>query len=131
MQSGWTTSERNDGCKTASFLKQSDCEDEECRVQLMDKWHKIKCVPISFGVSSFSCSRWCHKFNSFLGTISTSIKLCLETFRKASTNKMKESHNTGNRIFDVIHCRSFLFIVRLQSGPQSGRFTCRSSPTNQ
>ena len=82
-------------------MKQSECSGSNCKGLLTSKWHRIKCFPLPTSRRKGLCSKWCNKYSSD--------QICF----KNSDEKLN---------FEVVHCRSFEFNIRLESMVSSEYF---------
>ena len=103
-------------CVTAPFLKQSECTGSNCIGLLKSRWHRIKCFPFSTSGSKGLCSNWCHEGG-------TSTQPCCNTFHKFSSDQIYFNNSDEKLKFEVVHCRSFEFKIRLKSMDPSKYFT--------
>ena len=95
----------DDECGTAPFLKRSECSGSNCDGLLKGKWHKIKCFPFSLSVHRSLCSKWCHEGE-------TSTQSWYGAFQNFSLDRIYCKNGDRQLIFEVVHCRSFEFIVK-------------------
>ena len=95
----------DDECGAAPFLKQSECSGSNCDGLLKGKWHKIKCFPFSISVRRSLCSKWCHEEG-------TSTQSWYSALHKFSLNRICCKNGDRKLIFEVVHCRSFEFIIK-------------------
>ena len=103
-------------CVTAPFLKQSECTGSNCIGLLKSRWHRIKCFPFSTSGSKGLCSNWCHE-------LGTSTQPCFNAFHKFSSDQIYFNNGDEKLKFEVVHCRSFEFKIRLKSMDPSKYFT--------
>ena len=103
-------------CVTAPFLKQSECTGSNCIGLLKSRWHRIKCFPFSTSGSKGLCSNWCHEGG-------TSTQSCFNAFHKFSSDQIYFNNSDEKLKFEVVHCRSFEFKIRLKSMDPSKYFT--------
>ena len=103
-------------CVTAPFLKQSECTGSNCIGLLKSRWHRIKCFPFSTSGSKGLCSNWCHEGG-------TSTQPCCNAFHKFSSDQIYFNNGDEKLKFEVVHCRSFEFKIRLKSMDPSKYFT--------
>nr|XP_058959519.1 adhesion G protein-coupled receptor L4-like [Pocillopora verrucosa] len=107
VQRGWAMAERNDKCVNAPFLKQSECSGSKCKERLKSKWQRIKCLPFSTSGRKGLCSKWCHEGG-------TSTQSCYDAFHRFSSEQIYFKNGDENFKFEVVYCRSFEFIIRLE-----------------
>ncbi|XP_027056192.1 adhesion G protein-coupled receptor E3-like [Pocillopora damicornis] len=100
--------ERNHECETAPFLKQSECSGSNCKGLLTSKWHRIKCFPFPTSRRKGLCSKWCNEGG-------TSTQPCYNAFHKYSSDQICFKNSDEKLNFEVVHCRSFEFNIRLES----------------
>ena len=85
-------------------------------VLLKSRWHRIKCFPFSTSGSKGLCSNWCHEGG-------TSTQPCFNAFHKFSSDQICFNNGDEKLKFEVVHCRSFEFKIRLKSMDPSKYFT--------
>ena len=98
----------NDDCVTPPFLTQSECRGSSCNGLLKSKWHKIKCFPFSSNLRRSLCSKWCHGGGK-------SNQSWYNAFHKCSLDRIFCQNGDRQLIFEVVHCRSFEFIIKSKS----------------
>ena len=92
-------------CRNAPFLTQRECIGSNCDGLLNGKWHKIKCFPFSISVRRGQCSKWCRDGG-------TSTQSWYSAFHKLSLHQIYCKNGDRQLIFEVVHCRSFEYIIK-------------------
>ena len=89
-------------------MKQSECSGSNCKGLLTSKWHRIKCFPFPTSRRKGLCSKWCNEGG-------TSTQPCYNAFHKYSSDQICFKNSDEKLNFEVVHCRSFEFNIRLES----------------
>ena len=96
-------------------MKQSECSGSNCKGLLTSKWHRIKCFPFPTSRRKGLCSKWCNEGG-------TSTQPCYNAFHKYSSDQICFKNSDEKLNFEVVHCRSFEFNIRLESMVSSEYF---------